>query len=130
MGKGRSITHCSHPGNSHLSVVTSITYFFRLFHMFSKSLDVGPRFSRAFDFVWPSVRPSRGSCELSPGYIMEKHMGGSINGSIPKWLVYFMENSIYKLMIWGYTYFRKPLYRFQDLHSKVIFNVIPRFLFP
>ena len=32
-----------------------------------------------------------------------KHMGGSINGGTPKWLVYPL-----KWMIWGYPYIRKP----------------------
>jgi hypothetical protein len=33
--------------------------------------------------------------------------GGSINGDIPKWMVY-NGKSIYKWMLWRYPYFRKP----------------------
>ena len=32
------------------------------------------------------------------------YMGVSINEGTPKWLVYFMENPIYKWMICGYPY--------------------------
>ena len=37
------------------------------------------------------------------------YMGVSINGDIQRWMVY-KEKSIYKGMIWGYPYFRKPPY--------------------
>ena len=36
------------------------------------------------------------------------HLGGSINGAIPKQMAKKMENPMKKWMMWGYPYFRKP----------------------
>ena len=40
----------------------------------------------------------------------DPNMGISMNMGTPKWMIYFVENHIYKWMIWGYSDFRKPPY--------------------
>ena len=46
---------------------------------------------------------------------LKKFPGGTPNS----WLVYFMENLIYKWMIWGYPYFRKLPYTLRAISKTV-----------
>ena len=65
-----------------------------------------PSVLKVFTQIWTSQVHSRLPCP--PIILLVAHMGVSINGDTPKWLVY--KKPSYKWMIWGYPHLWKPPY--------------------